>query len=136
MKASVRTTTFRANATNSTALLNDLHVVNVQPKSCDNTDLPRWGVEKANGYRIEDINLFGGLVNSESSNIEIQRAAEMYLPAATFQTTFGHLGDSFAAGTAFAASWNSVYEYAAAVSGVAIDFIPRSVLADLSAIGY
>lgn len=111
-------------------MLRDLSVVDVQPKNYSSTALPLWGVEKAEGYTIEDINLFWGLIDEsqiDSSSMETRRAAELYLPAATQQVTCGHLSDSFAAGIAFAASWNSVYDYAAAVRGVAIDFIPRYV---------
>ena len=130
MKASVKTVSFRSNATNSTATINDLNVLNVQPKDYSTTGLPLWAVEKAEGYNIEDINLFWGLIEESQindSSLEVRRAAELYLPAATHQVTFGHIYDSFAAGAAFAASWNSVYAYAAAVRGVAIDYIPRYV---------
>lgn len=128
MKASLKTVTFSSNATNSSATLNDILVRAVRPKDYSHDALPVWAVEKADGYDIQDINLFWGLIDERfenSSGLETKRASELYLPAATQQVTFGHLQDSFAAGIAFAAAWNSVYAFAAAVRGVAIDFIPR-----------
>jgi hypothetical protein len=128
MKASVKTITFSSNGTNSTTSLSNLRVLSVQPKNYTQATLPSWGIEKADGYSVEEIDLFWGLVNEsqvDSSKFEIRRAAELYLPAANHKVTFGHIYDSFAAGQAFAASWNSVYKYAAAVSGAAINFIPR-----------
>ena len=130
MKASVRTVSFSSNATNGTATLNDLSVLDVQPKDYSATGLPCWAVERAEGYNIEDINVFWGLVEDSQINdsrMEIRRAAELYLPAATHQVTFGSIYDSFAAGIAFAASWNAVYDYAAAIKGVAEDYTPRYV---------
>jgi hypothetical protein len=128
MKASVKTVTFSSNVTNHTTSLSNLRVLSVQSKNYTQDTLPSWGIEKVDGYNVEEIDLFWGLVNEsqvDSSNFDTRRAAELYLPAANHKVTFGHIYDSFAAGQAFAASWNSVYEYAAAVRGVAIDFIPR-----------
>ena len=121
--------TFATNNTNGTSSLIDLSIVDVRSKNYTNSSLPLWGIEIADGnYTIEDINLFWGLVDDTSINVSViqtSRAAEIYLPATTRSVTFGHIYDSFASGIAFTAAWNSVYEYAAAVRGTAIDFIPR-----------
>ena len=127
MKASIQTVTFSSNTTNASTDLSALNVLNVQPKSYNDTP-PIWAVEKVDGYAIQDISLFWGLVNDSlvnSSALETQQTAELYLPATNQQVTLGHIYDSFAAGTAFAATWNSIYDNAASVRGVAIDFIPR-----------
>lgn len=125
VKASIKSITFSTNGTES---LSGLAVNNVQDKDYENATLPLWGIEKAQGYTIEDIFLFWGIVNEtyvNLSKIETRRVAEIYLPAAHHSLTYGHLFDTFAAGESFTAAWNSVYTYAAAISGVAIDFIPR-----------
>jgi hypothetical protein len=133
VKASIKTVTF---TTNGTEALDGLVVQDVQDKDYQNETLPLWGIEKADEYtyKIEDINLFWGLVNEtyvNSSRVQIQSATEIYLPTANHDVTFGHIPDSFAAGTAFTAAWNSAYMYSAAISGTAIDFIPRHVLSSL-----
>ena len=121
--------TLATNNTNGTSSLIDLSIVDVQSKNYTNSSLPLWGIEIADGnYTIEDINLFWGLVDDTLINVSViqtSRAAEIYLPATTHSTTFGQIYDSFTSGIAFSAAWNSVYEHAAAVKGVAIDFIPR-----------
>ena len=121
--------TLATNNTNGTSSLNDLSIVDVQSKNYTNSSLPLWGIEIADGnYTIEDINLFWGLVDDSKINVSViqtSRAAEIYLPATTHSITFGGIFDSFASGIAFSAAWNSVYGYAAAVRGTAIDFIPR-----------
>ena len=103
--------------------------MDVQSKNYTNSSLPLWGIEIANGnYTIEDINLLWGLVDDSLINVSViqtSRAAEIYLPATTHSVTFGHVYDSFASGIAFSAAWNSVYEYAAAIRGIGVDFIPR-----------
>lgn len=128
IKASVKTVTFSSNATSDSTNLSALRVLDVQPRNYSQGNLPVWAIEKADDYGIEDITLLWGLVNeSQVSNLnfETRRTAELYLSAATHQVTFGQIYDSFAAGIAFAASWNSVNAYAAAIRGVAIDYIPR-----------
>jgi hypothetical protein len=125
IKASVQTVTFASNGTES---LDALSVVDVKPRNYVDDDLPLWGIEKVKGYNITDISLFWGLIDeshANSSELEPRRAPEIYLPANTRGITFGHIYDSFAAGLAPAAAWESVYEFSAAVSGLAIDFIPR-----------
>ena len=128
MKASVRTVTFSSNATNSSADLGALSVVKVEPKAYSQDELPTWAIERADGYTVGNVELFWGLANAslinETAFHKIQ-AAEIYLPHATHGITNGHLYDSFAAGMAFSAAWNDVYQNSAAVRGVAIDFIPR-----------
>ncbi|KAI4194056.1 MAG: hypothetical protein LQ350_008002 [Teloschistes chrysophthalmus] len=127
MKASVQTVTFGSNTTNTSLDLSDLRVLAVRPKQYSESALPTWAIEKADGYRIRDINLMWGLANEsqvDEDAFEIRRTAELYLPASTHDITFGHIYDSFAAGMAPGAAWNSVYELAAAIRGIAIDFIP------------
>jgi hypothetical protein len=125
IKASVQTVTFASNGTESLAALS---IVDVRPKNYDNKHPPLWGIEKVKGYNITDISLFWGLIDesfANSSDLEVRRTADIYLPANTRGVTFGHIYDSFAAGLAPAAAWESVYELSAAVSGLAIAFIPR-----------
>jgi hypothetical protein len=117
-------------STDGTLSLDGLHVSNVQAKNYTPDTLPYWGIEKANSskYMIEDIYLFWGLVNESyaySPDLEVQRAHSVYLPAANHATTLAHIYDSFAAGGAFQAAWESVYEHSGSVRGAEQDFIPR-----------
>ena len=128
IKASIKTVTFGLNATAASTNLSSIEVLDIQPKDYSQDSLPVWGVERADGFMIEDINLFWGLVDESrlnSSTFEIRRAEQLYLPAASQKIAFGEIYDSFAAGNAFSAAWNSVYSFAAAVQSTAYDFIPR-----------
>lgn len=116
--------TFRSNGT---LLLEGLSVLKVQSKDFTNTPLPKWAIEKAWGYAVNEINPFWGLTNSaltNSSVVDVVEAEEIFLPATNRYVDYGKLYDTFAAGTAFGASWNSVYEYAAAVKGTSLNWIP------------
>ncbi|WPH02257.1 Hypothetical protein R9X50_00511300 [Acrodontium crateriforme] len=124
VKASIKVVSFRSNGTEA---LGAITVLNVESKKYDGTSLPRWAVEKAWGYSISDINLFWGLTNANfdnSSTLQVTESEELYLPAMNHYDVFGNLRDDFAAGTAFGAVWNSVYQSAAAVRGTALAFVP------------
>ncbi|KAL8693631.1 MAG: hypothetical protein Q9218_001589 [Villophora microphyllina] len=128
MKALIQSVTFGSSSTNTSADLSVLHVLDVNSKNYSADSMPTWVIEKADGYQIQDISLLWGLANEsqvDKNAFETRQAAELYLPAANHGITFGHIYDSFAAGTAPAAAWNSVYVFAASVRGAAMDFIPR-----------
>ena len=125
VKASIKTVTFRFNGTQA---LEGLKVLNLTSKKLDHGSLPRWAVENAWGYMINDINPFWGLTSNRtvnSSTLQIFEASEIYLPATSRYHDYGKITDSFAAGGAFGATWNSVYGFAAAVKGASLNFIPR-----------
>ena len=126
VKASVMEVTFEINGTESLAAL---QVVDIQPKQYTNSTMPLWGVEKVDGneFMIEDIYLAWGLISeayADHPNLTTYRQPSIYLPAAKRGTALNHLYDSFAAGSAFTAAWESVYTQAAALTGLGIGYIP------------
>ncbi|OAP65446.1 hypothetical protein AYL99_01418 [Fonsecaea erecta] len=130
VSATIKQVTFRSNGSTS---FEALQVVDVQAKNYTSSDMPLWGIEKVDHrtYKIWDVYKFWGLVDQSSSaaaaaDVDVQRAAKIYLPAAVRGTTLGnHMYDSFAAGGVFTAAWNSIYTDAAALSDVNEDAIPN-----------
>ncbi|OAG38752.1 hypothetical protein AYO21_06947 [Fonsecaea monophora] len=127
--ATVKEVTFRANGS---VALDALQVVGVRDKNyTDPESLPRWGIEKVDpaAYKVWDVYKFWGLVDEShqrNEDVDVHRAAKIYLPAAVRGTTLGnHMYDSFAAGGVFTAAWNSIYSYAAALSDVNENSIPN-----------
>ena len=126
VKASVMQVTFEINGTEALAAL---QVADIQPKQYTNETMPLWGVEKVDGskFMIEDIYLAWGLISeayADHPGVTTYRQPSIYLPAAKRGTALNHLYDSFAAGSAFTAAWESVYTQAAALTGLGIGYVP------------
>jgi hypothetical protein len=125
--------TFQTDGNNS---LTALQVMDVQPKNYSTDALPYWGIEKVNSteYVIADVNHFWGLIDKEYANsqdLEVRRTPSIYLPAGLHYIKFPSFSDSFTAGTAFQAAWETVYRDAGSVVGNSQDFVPRYDLARL-----
>jgi hypothetical protein len=128
VSATVREVTFR---TNGSATFDALQVIDVRDKNYTTFTKPTWGIEKVDPskYKIWDVYKFWGLVDNSAAHdpeVDAHTAEKIYLPAAVRGTSLGnHMYDSFAAGSVFTAAWHSIYNYAAALSDVNVDAIPR-----------
>lgn len=130
-KASVKTVSFMSNGT---VALDAIKVIGMRTVSMSGNRPIRWGIESALGYNISDIALAWGLVSDEaqdSDSLQISDTPELYLPTASRSPSFNGLPDSFAAGNAFNAAWNSVYDTAAIIQGVSFGSVPMYVSFDI-----
>jgi len=116
-------------ATNGTASLAALRVLNVAPKAYQGIESqPIWGVENVTGFNISGINLFWGILSDEyrdNPQIASFQGRELYLPVAASGAYPSNWLDGFAAGSVFTSSWNALYEFAAAIEGAGIGPIAR-----------
>ena len=126
--ATVKEVQFSTNGSNS---FEALKVINVRDKNYTTRNLPLWGIEKVDSrkYKFWDVYKFWGLVNrdaAENPDLQVLSASKIYLPASVRGVTLGaHVFDSFAAGAAFTAAWDSVYEWAASLSDINANSIPK-----------
>jgi hypothetical protein len=118
-------------STNGSTSFEALKVIGVRDKNYTTKTLPLWGIEKVDPkkYKIWDVYKFWGLVDrdaTENPDVDARSASEIYMPASVRGVTLGaHVFDSFASGAAFTAAWDSVYEYAASLSDINENAIPK-----------
>ena len=80
IKASVKTVDFRMEGD---ALVSNLKVENVVPRTYTASDIPLWGVEKP-GFMIQDFDAYWGLVSSRYASVaglQTFKSERLYLPA-------------------------------------------------------